>query len=84
MLLGTFLGRISKPRTITTPSPAVRRPADADDDDDDGRTWQARSPGAVHLGDVVRGGRRDTDTIELDFAPKTLVEFTNFEDILRK
>ena len=82
MLLGTFLGRISKPRTITTPSPAPR-PADADDDDD-GRTWQARSPGAVHLGDVVRGGRRDTDTTELDFASKTLVEVTNFEDLLRK
>ena len=44
----------------------------------------ARSPGAVHLGDVVLG-RRDTDIIELDFAPpKTLVEFTNFEDLLRK
>ena len=68
-------------RATTYPHVCARRPADGDDD---GRTWQARSPGAVHLGDVVRGGRRDTDTIELDFAPKTLVEFTNFEDLLRK
>ena len=84
MLLGTFLGRISKPRTITTPSPAPAARRTRTTTTEDGRTWQARSPGAVHLGDVVRGGRRDTDTIELDFAPKTLVELTNLEDSLRK
>ena len=64
MLLGTFLGGISKPRTITTPLPAPGGRG-ADDDDDDGRTWQARSPGPVHLGDVVRSAAGATLTLTL-------------------
>ena len=37
MLLGTFLGRISKPRTITTPSPAPAARRTATTTDEPGR-----------------------------------------------